>query len=284
MRRLVPALFFGLRIQSSAHGIVTMLALILLSASVSGCGGGRSSAVPELKSSRFESGCNIYQSKGRRTQSACTPGGWDANTPIVGFTQIDPVSALTGDFNSDFDYENFQNIYDSVGMGSDVYDGQGTKAFDPGAYGSQIAMTKQGPPSGNCNGSFKSVGDTAGLANIDGATEQRLVVDINTIYAYGGWKNVGGNKVFLSPTIVGWMYKDNAGAYWFQKDAAISWQFQLGLNINLGKWVQFSTGVSVNGQQGGPVFMGGSLPQEAPHTVDGQCWSGGAKFYTDGIS
>jgi len=247
MRRLVPALFFGLRIQSSAHGIVTMLALILLSASVSGCGGGRSSAVPELKSSRFESGCNIYQSKGRRTQSACTPGGWDANTPIVGFTQIDPVSALTGDFNSDFDYENFQNIYDSVGMGSDVYDGQGTKAFDPGAYGSQIA-------------------------------------DINTIYAYGGWKNVGGNKVFLSPTIVGWMYKDNAGAYWFQKDAAISWQFQLGLNINLGKWVQFSTGVSVNGQQGGPVFMGGSLPQEAPHTVDGQCWSGGAKFYTDGIS
>jgi hypothetical protein len=88
----------------------------------------------------------------------------------------------------------------------------------------------------------------------------------------------------MSPTIVGWMYRDNAGAYWFPKDAAISWQFQLQGGINLNRWIQIAAGVAVNGTFNDPIALGASLPSEAPHTIDGQCWDGGAKFYPDGIS
>jgi len=88
----------------------------------------------------------------------------------------------------------------------------------------------------------------------------------------------------MSPTVVGWIYKDNAGAYWFQKDLAISWNFSLTAALNLGKWVQIQAGISVSGTQNDPIFMGGTPPTEPSHTVTGQCWSGGAKFYADGIS
>ncbi len=167
---------------------------------VTGCAGGRPASVPKPVPDRATSGCNTYMSHGRRIQATCaTAGGWDSNTPIIGFTQVDSVSYDTGLFSDDFDYEDFSNIYNSVGPGSDMYDGYGYSKWASAAYGAEIAMTQQGPPTGKCNDSLKGVGDTVGLVNIDGATSQRLVVDINTVFAYGGSKLVGGTRSSCRP-------------------------------------------------------------------------------------
>jgi hypothetical protein len=209
-------------------------------------------------------------------------GGWDPNTPIIGLTQINSISAKTGMFDSSFDYENFMNIYNSVGPGSYTYDGYGTKPDVADAYGADVAMTKAGPPTGKCNDSIKAVGDTVGLANINGITSQRLVSDINTVFAFGGYKIVGANKIFMSPVVIGWVYKDDAGAYWFQKDPAVSWQYSLTATINLTQWLSVAATAAKTSNE--PIFMGDTPPSEPPHTVDGQCYSGGSVFYPDGIS
>jgi len=251
---------------------------------ITGCGGGGSTATQKPIPDRSTHGCNIYMSHGRQIQAACVSGGgWDG-TPIIGLTQIDSISYDSGLFSDNFDAENFANIYNSVGPGSDMYDGYGSNRWDAASYGSEVAMTKQGPPTGKCNDSLKGVGDTVGLANINDSTSQRLVVDINTVFAYAGSQTVGGNKVFMSPTVVGWVYKDNAGAYWFQKDAAISWQFALTAGLNLGKWLQLQAGLTGTPTVNNPFFIGTSPPAEAAHTVTGQCYSQGEKFYPDGIS
>jgi hypothetical protein len=270
------------RVPKRIVGLVAVAAFVL---GIAGCAGGRSATVPKPSPDRITRSCNVYMAHGRKVEATCTTGaGWDSNTPIIGFSQIDSISYDSGLFDSSFDYESFEHIYQAVGPGDDMYNGWGGSKWDAAAYGSEIAMTKQGPPTGKCNDSLKGVGDTVGLANVDGSTSQRLVADINTVFAYGGSKIVGGRKVFMSVTVIGWVYKDDAGAYWFQKDAAISWQFALTAALNIGKWVQVQAGLQGTPNVNDPYFIGGSPPAEAAHTVTGQCYSEGARFYPDGIS
>ncbi len=261
-----------------------VVAAVVLAFAFTGCAGGRSSTVPKPIPDRSAHGCNMIMAHGRKVEATCGGGGWDNNTPIIGFSSISSISYDSGLFNESFDYESFMQIYNSVGPGSETYDGWGSSKWDAAAYGSEIAATVPGPPKGKCNDSLKAVNDTVGLANVDGTTSQRLVADINTVFAYGGSKWVGGQKVYLSPTVVGWVYKDNAGGYWFQKDAAISWQFALTAGLNIGKWIQVQAGINGTPTVNNPIPIGGSPPAEAAHTVTSQCFSQGGKFYPDGIS
>jgi hypothetical protein len=88
----------------------------------------------------------------------------------------------------------------------------------------------------------------------------------------------------MSPTLIGRIYKDNAGAYWFQKDNAISWQFALNAGINIGKWIQVQAGLVGTPTANNPIFIGSAPPTEAAPTVTSQCFDQGAKYYADGIS
>jgi hypothetical protein len=130
----------------------------------------------------------------------------------VGSTEIGQVTSYAGAGNDGFDSENFDQIISATGPGYDPYGGSGNYPYDPGSYESQIAAVKAGPPQGNCNGS-KNVDDTAGFVDSNGQTSQRIITDINTVFSYGGYHTVNSGKMFMSPTPVGWFYKDNGSCH-----------------------------------------------------------------------
>ena len=77
-----------------------------------------------------------------------------------------------------------------------------------------------------------SVGTTLGSVNKDGVTTARSVVDVNTVDAASSFTVVNGQTVAATWTPVGWLYLDNNGGLWFQKDPASVWSVQYNLNIN----------------------------------------------------
>ena len=221
--------------------------------------------------------CPLSTGTGRHALDYCNSGPGGVGTE--GLTQIGQVTSFAG--NDGFDSESFNQIINATGPGYDAYDGGGNYPYDPGAYEAQIADVKPGPPSGPCNGS-KNVGDTAGLVNNNGTTSQRTIADINTVFSYGGYHIQNSGKMFMSPTPIGWFYKDSGGSYWFQIDPHFSWSFSLGAGVNLGKWLSVTLNINPPADKS-PVYVGPN-PQEPPHTITTQCFGGGSAFFGDTIS
>jgi hypothetical protein len=93
-----------------------------------------------------------------------------------------------------------------------------------------------GFPNGSCPQTDLSnslpVGATLGSVNKDGVVTARSVVDINQVNAAGSTQIINNQTVVSTWVSVGWLYLDNNGGLWFQKDPAAQWTFTMNVNIN----------------------------------------------------
>ena len=84
------------------------------------------------------------------------------------------------------------------------------------------------------------VGGTLGVVNKNGEKQARSVSDINTVSSIAGTVIVNNHTVAINTAPIGWIYEDNNGGLWFQKDAAAHWSSgltfmvteTLGINLN----------------------------------------------------
>jgi hypothetical protein len=124
------------------------------------------------------------------------------------------------------------------------------------------------------------IGATLGIQFDTGAYTARTVVDVNAVLAYGGAKVINGHRMILAPTFIGFLYLDNQGGLWFQKDPSLSPNFSLSAGQTINGWtVSFGFSQSL----GTDAAYIGMKPTEMPHTTSIKCFTGGRGFYPDTI-
>jgi hypothetical protein len=162
--------------------------------------------------------------------------------------------------------------------------GTGACTSDPSACAtprptpSAVAVAP-GKPSGSCTQTDGSnslpVGATLGSVNKNGVADPRNVVDVNQVNAIASTTIVNNQTVVTNYTSVGWLYLDNNGGRWFQKDPAAQWT--VAINVNVNKYFGFSlTGPTAQN----PVYVS-NPPQAAPITDSlstTKCWSQGSSL------
>jgi hypothetical protein len=104
---------------------------------------------------------------------------------------------------------------------------------------SQVAVQPRSPQPGqscqlNDGVNSLSVGTTVGEVNVNGQVQARSVTDVTALYSYGGAVAESPNFLYINLRPVGFVYMDNNGAYWFQKDASANWTMSFGGGVNLG--------------------------------------------------
>ena len=100
--------------------------------------------------------------------------------------------------------------------------------------GCQIAALP-GLPTGKCTQSDGSdslpVGANLGSVNKNGVVTVRSVIDINQVNAAS--VSIVNNQTTVGQWVsVGWIYLDNNGGLWFQKDPAAQWTMAVNAKIN----------------------------------------------------
>lgn len=157
------------------------------------------------------------------------------------------------------------NGYGGGGDGEVVAIAPGTPA--PGQPCSQVDGTNSIP-----------VGGTLGYANINGQQEARSVKDINQLFGFGSSNIVNGNVMYDNLQPIGWLYEDNNGAFWFQKDPNAQWSMSLSGGVTLGGIV--SAGLGITPPTGQTAVSVGSTPGSlAQNEAASPCWSQGGQFY-----
>jgi hypothetical protein len=139
----------------------------------------------------------------------------------------------------------------------------------------QLAVNR-GAPSGGCqqsDGSWSlSIGTSLGPVNKDGTTTVRSVIDVNQVDAAVNPQIVNNQTVVGSWASVGWIYLDNGGGLWFQKDPAAQWTSTV--NVNITQYFGLSVTPPI-GQS--PVYIK-NRPTVTPIANNLQttmCWSNG---------
>jgi hypothetical protein len=106
---------------------------------------------------------------------------------------------------------------------------------DPTLAGCQVAVVP-GVPSGKCQqtdgADSLAVGTTLGSVNKNGTVTVRSVIDINQVNALASQTIVNNSTVANNWVAVGWIYLDNNGGLWFQKDPLSQWTVAFNANIN----------------------------------------------------
>ena len=106
---------------------------------------------------------------------------------------------------------------------------------DPNDPACAVAIVP-GYPNGPCPQTGLSnslpVGATLGSVDKSGAVTARSVVDINQVNARASTVVVNNQTVVSNWVSVGWIYLDNNGGLWFQKDPAAQWSIAVNVNIN----------------------------------------------------
>jgi hypothetical protein len=105
---------------------------------------------------------------------------------------------------------------------------------DPTALGCQLAVNA-GRPTGACQQTDGSnslaVGTTVGSVNKNGVLSVRSVIDVNAVNSVASVTVINNQTVAATWAPVGWIYLDNSGGLWFQKDPATNWTPQFNANI-----------------------------------------------------
>ncbi len=108
-------------------------------------------------------------------------------------------------------------------------------SMDPTQSGCQVASLL-GVPAGKCPQSDLTdslpVGANIGSVNKNGVTTIRHVIDINQVNAASSFTIVNNVTVVAGWASVGWLYLDDNGGLWFQKDPAAQWTTAYNANIN----------------------------------------------------
>ena len=159
---------------------------------------------------------------------------------------------------------------------------------DPNAYRAdpqcEVAI-KPGFPSGTCRQSdlqeSMGVGDSLGPVNKDNVETIRSVVDINQVNAATDIHIVNNQTVVGRWAAVGWIYLDNNGGLWFQKDPQAQWS--LGLNFNINQYF----GLTITPPPGQNPYYIANHPTTAPGGKDLQvtkCFSKGRGLVPGALS
>lgn len=159
-------------------------------------------------------------------------------------------------------------------------------ACDPNSTDPSCSVAVRfGFPSGTCRQSdlqeSMGVGDSIGPVNKDGNPSVRSVVDINQVNAATNLQIVNNQTVVGQWVSVGWIYLDDQGGLWFQKDPQAQWS--LGLNFNLNQYFGLTL-VPPPGQN--PYYIA-SHPTTAPGGKDLQvtkCFSKGRGLVPGALS
>jgi hypothetical protein len=141
-----------------------------------------------------------------------------------------------------------------------------------------VAIT-QGKPGGPCaqtdGTNSLPVGATLGVVNKNGVAYTRSVVDVNQVNAVARTQVVNNQTVAVDYTSVGWLYLDDGGGRWFQKDPAAQWTIAMNVNINQ----YFGISVTPPSAQN-PVYV--AKPPQISPVLDSlsttKCWSGGTSL------
>lgn len=137
----------------------------------------------------------------------------------------------------------------------------------------QVGVIKGTPsPGTSCTQTSGSnslpIGATVGAVN----SQPRSVVDINQVDTGAGNTIVNGNTIASNLQSVGWLYLDNNGGRWFQKDPAAQWTTAINVNVN----AYFGIGVTPATAQT-PTYVPKQLTNPIDsNLVDIKCFTQGA--------
>lgn len=122
------------------------------------------------------------------------------------------------------------------------------------------------------------VGGTLGYANINGQQVARSVKDVNQLFGFGSSNIINGTVMYDNLQPIGWLYEDNNGAFWFQKDPNAQWSLSLSAGVTLGGIV--SAGLGITPPTGQAAVSVGSTPGSLAQNEEASpCWLQGQQFY-----
>lgn len=127
------------------------------------------------------------------------------------------------------------------------------------------------------------VGSFLGEVNKNGNVESRYVKDVNQLYSFSGFNITSANVVYSDFRPIGFVYEDNAGAFWFQKDPSTNWNLSFAGGVSLGKLFNLSFGATAPNDEAA-VSIGSSPGKLGDHEVAKRCWSQGAQFWNGQLS
>lgn len=151
--------------------------------------------------------------------------------------------------------------------------------YPGGDVGPAVVAVMPDIPTGACAQTDGSnslpIGATLGSANKSGVVAARSVVDVNQVNALASLTPVNGQTVANNYQTVGWIYLDDNGGMWFQKDPLSQWG--LGTNLNFNKY--FGTTLTLPTTQN-PVYV--VNPPKVMAATDNlqtmACWSKGRRL------
>lgn len=217
---------------------------------------------------------------GQTSQDGCIPNcvseGKCAQPPLSSTTGPCVVTCGGGSYTGPSSYD--------PGAGRYPIGGGGICQRDPSYCSTQVAIytgppTQNVPCPSNDGSNSLAVGATVGYANINGGGQQaRSVADINAIYGFAGTNIINSSSYYTNLVTVGWVYKDNNGAFWFQQNSNLSWTYSLGGGITVGNLISGSFGI--NSPPGKSAVSIGSSPGKIQaHEVASPCFSQGGQFF-----
>lgn len=98
------------------------------------------------------------------------------------------------------------------------------------------------------------------------------------MYSYGGGLVHSPTFLYINLKPVGFVYTDNSGAFWFQKDASTNWNLSFGGGINLGSIFSANFGVSPPADET-PHALGSKPGKVGNHFQAAKCWANDTPVY-----
>jgi hypothetical protein len=217
------------------------LAAVLFVNSLSACSAGGSSAVPPHSGTPSASSSQRHASVTTVTTGngdgcgACDCGNDQNNNgsliPTDGTNQCNPGSTSTNPSSN----PGSGPVIVDMGPGRWTEPQQPDCVNDPTNAACQVAVVS-GIPNGKCQqtdgADSLGVGTTLGSVNKDGDVSTRNVIDINQVNALASQTIANNQTVVNNWVAVGWIYLDNNGGLWFQKDPLSQWTVTFNANIN----------------------------------------------------
>jgi|GEM_PF-6269150 len=153
---------------------------------------------------------------------------------------------------------------------------------------SQVAIAPGSPqPGQSCQltDSAKSlgIGTTVGEVNVNGQTQARSVADVTALYSYGGAVPLAPNFLYINLKPVGFIYQDDNGGFWFQKDPQANWSLSFGAGVNLGSIFSANFGISPPSDEI-PHALGPHPGKIGNHMIAAKCWKNDTPVFPGELS
>lgn len=226
----------------------------------------------------FDNGVGVGGPGGFLTCSSFD-GGSRSCQYFPGDTLCGEIGTCDGTWNNviDPEYSNCTGTYMAIA--------QCLGLVDPGTLDGSLIVAVSGPPMPGIPCTSMSgansipVGDVVGsvVSGNPSERDERMVVDINTISIFANSKIEGPSKVFAGLRPVGWIYKDNGGQFWFQKDPSANWSTTVGIGLTLGGWFTLEFGITPP-PDSATYPLGSSPGKTGDRGLDHRCFSDGSLF------